>query len=385
MKLTLVATTAFGLEAVVKREIEKLEYKILKVEDGRIIFLGDERAIVRTNLWLRSADRVQILMGDFKAGTFEELFQQIKAIKWHEIIPLDGAFPVEATSVKSTLTSLPAIQRTAKKAVVLSLEDFFNVPLTETRGTYKIKISLVKDRCFVTLDTSGAGLHKRGYRVKQGKAPMKETLAAALVQLSFWNKDRVLLDPCCGSATIPIEAAMIGRNIAPGLGRNFAFESWDIISEELIRSEKRQASEKADFSIPLKIFARDIDASMVKIAMTNADEVGLLEDINIKKADMTKGIILPSNIEAEDVVMICNPPYGERIGDKEILKNTIYNSLANTLKLHDNWSLFLITSQRDIEKVIKKGGADRRRKLYNGNYETCFFQYYGRRQGKKQS
>ena len=252
MKLKLVATATFGLEAVVRREIEALGYKVLKTEDGRVTYLGDERAVVRSNLWLRSADRVYIRMGEFSAVTFEELFQQTRAIAWEEIIPLEGNFPVVGGSVKSALHSVPACQSIIKKAVVSRLSEFYcRDIMPETGAEYRIRFIAHKDVFLLLIDTSGAGLHKRGYRVRDVAAPMKETLAAALVQLSFYRKDRVLVDTCCGSGTIPIEAAMIARNIAPGLSRDFASMKWDLIPQNIWKEEKKLAYEAADFDTVL--------------------------------------------------------------------------------------------------------------------------------------
>ena len=250
MKLELVATATFGLEAVVRREIEALGYKIIKTEDGRVTYMGDERAIVRSNLWLRTADRVYVRMGEFKATEFEDLFQQTKALDWESIIPLEGAFPVVGGSVKSVLHSVPACQKIIKKAVSVRLSEFYcREMMPETGAEYRIRFIAHKDQFLLLMDTSGAGLHKRGYRVRDVAAPMKETLAAALVQLSFYRKDRVLVDPCCGSGTIPIEAALIARNIAPGLGRSFASEGWDITPAALWKEERRLAYEAAETSI----------------------------------------------------------------------------------------------------------------------------------------
>lgn len=241
MKLELIATATFGLEAVVKREIQALGYKIIKSEDGKITYMGDERAIVRSNLWLRSADRVLLKMAEFQAQEFEELFQQTKALPWEELIPPDGKFTVTGTSVKSKLHSVPACQSIVKKAVVERLREYYCVDRFEENGAaYTIKATLLKDKVTLTVDTSGPGLHKRGYRVCDVAAPMKETLAAALVQLSFWREGRLLMDPCCGSGTIPIEAAMIGRNIAPGLNRKFVSEDWELIPAEIWKEERKR-------------------------------------------------------------------------------------------------------------------------------------------------
>ena len=242
MRLELIATATFGLEAVVRREVEALGYKVIKTEDGKVTYLGDERAIVRSNLWLRSADRVLLKIAEFEADEFESLFQQIKALAWEQFIPADGKFTVTGSSVKSKLHSVPACQKIVKKAIVEKLKEFYDVDVFEESGAqYTVKATLLKDRVTVTIDTSGIGLHKRGYRQSDVAAPIKETLAAALIQLSFWNDGRILIDPCCGSGTIPIEAAMIGKNIAPGLNRSFACEDWEIIDKTILKEEKKRA------------------------------------------------------------------------------------------------------------------------------------------------
>ena len=313
MKLELVATATFGLEAVVRREIEALGYKVIKTEDGRVTYMGDERAIVRSNLWLRTADRVYVRMGEFRATEFEDLFQQTKALEWESIIPLEGAFPLVGGSVKSVLHSVPACQKIIKKAVSVRLSEFYcREMMPETGAEYRIRFIAHKDQFLMLLDTSGAGLHKRGYRVRDVAAPMKETLAAALVQLSFYRKDRILVDPCCGSGTIPIEAALIARNIAPGLGRSFASEGWDITGAGLWKEERRLAYEAAGEGADgqLHITAMDIDPRAVRAAKENADEAGESDDIDIVRMDMTAwepGAGIPKGASKDDhVVVISN-------------------------------------------------------------------------------
>lgn len=384
MKLELIATSTFGLEAVVRREIEALGYKVIKTEDGRVTFSGDERAIAKTNLWLRSADRVYLKMGEFRAESFEELFQQTKGIAWEDVIPMDGSFPVVGGSVKSVLHSVPACQSIIKKAVVSRLAEFYcNEVLPETGAMYRIRFIAHKDIFLLLLDTSGDGLHKRGYRVQDVAAPMKETLAAALVQLSFYRKDRILVDPCCGSGTIPIEAAMIARNIAPGLSRSFASENWDMISPEIWKDEKHQAFEAADFDSELCITAMDIDRRAVNAARANAEEAGVIDDIDFVCMDMTRwqpGAGIPKNATQDDHgVVISNLPYGKRIGDDKSIQK-IYSHLGELMRGFPNWSFFLITSDKELEKTLVKSvgrRADRRRKLYNGTIETQFYQYHG--------
>lgn len=282
MKLELIATATFGLEAPVKREIEALGYKIIKSEDGKITFVGDERAIVRANLWLRCADRVQIKMAEFTALEFEDLFQQIKAVPWEEWIPPDGRFVINGSSVKSKLFSVPACQSVAEKAVVERLKEIYGIEHFEKSGAlYDIKITLLKDRVTVTLDTTGPGLHKRGYRQNAVAAPIKETLAAAMISLSFWKAGRILVDPCCGSGTIPIEAAMIARNIAPGLNRSFVSEEWEAVPASLWKEERRKAFEAMDWDKELEIYAFDTDKHAIAAAKENAAEAGVDEDIRL--------------------------------------------------------------------------------------------------------
>ena len=388
MKLELVATATFGLEAVVRREIEALGYKILKTEDGRVTYMGDERAIVRSNLWLRSADRVYVRMGEFKATEFEELFQQTKALEWESIIPLEGAFPVVGGSVKSALHSVPACQKIIKKAVSVRLSEFYcRETMPETGAEYRIRFIAHKDSFLMLMDTSGAGLHKRGYRVRDVAAPIKETLAAALVQLSFYRKDRVLVDPCCGSGTIPIEAAMIARNMAPGLGRSFAAEGWDIIGAGVWKDERRAAYAAMDADDALHITGMDIDPRAVRAAKENAEEAGAVDDIDIVKMDMTAwepGAGIPKGTGKDDhVVVISNLPYGKRVGDDAGIK-AIYAHIRGMMESCPNWSFFLLTSDKELEREIGRK-ADRRRKLYNGTIETQFYQFHGERPVRKAS
>ena len=392
MKLELVATATFGLEAVVRREIEALGYKIIKTEDGRVTYMGDEKAIVRSNLWLRSADRVYVRMGEFKATEFEELFQQTKALEWESIIPLDGVFSVVGGSVKSVLHSVPACQKIIKKAVSVRLSEFYcRDMMPETGAEYRIRFIAHKDSFLLLLDTSGAGLHKRGYRVRDVAAPMKETLAAALVQLSFYRADKVLVDPCCGSGTIPIEAALIARNIAPGLNRSFASEGWDIIPGNVWKEARKEAFAAADFDSDLNITGLDIDRRAVRAAGENADEAGVIDDIDFACVDMTKwmpGDGIPKGASRDEYgVVISNLPYGVRIGDRKA-NQKIYEQLGGLMKECPNWSFFLITSDKEFEKEIAKitgRRADRRRKLYNGTIETQFYQYHGARPPKASS
>lgn len=379
MKLELIATATFGLEAVVKREIEALGYKIIRSEDAKITYMGDERAIARSNLWLRSADRVLLKMGEFKALEFEDMFQQTKAIAWEDIIPADGKFTVTGTSVKSKLHSVPACQSIVKKAIVERLGSFYCIDrFEETGAEYTVKVTILKDRVTLTIDTSGTGLHKRGYRVCDVAAPIKETLAAAMVQLSFWKAGRLLVDPCCGSGTIPIEAAMIGRNIAPGLNRKFASQEWDIIPPEIWKEERKAAFEAIDYDADIRIEASDISGRAVEAAIENAAEAGVDDCIEFKKMDMAR-----LTAEEEGGIVITNPPYGERIGEKKQIE-AIYSAYNEFYRKNPTWSLFMVTTDKEVENKIFGRPADRRRKLYNGRLEVCYYQFHGQKPGRKQ-
>jgi len=371
-KLELIATATFGLESVVKREIENLGYKILKSEDAKITYLGDERALVKSNLWLRCADRVLVKLGEFNAFTFEELFQQSKALPWEEWITEDAKFTVIGTSVKSKLHSVPDCQAIVKKAIVERLkETYLTEWFKETGPEFTVKVTILKDRVTVTLDTSGAGLHKRGYRVKDVAAPIKETLAAAMVQLSFWKEGRLLIDPFCGSGTIPIEAAMIGRNIAPGLNRKFAAENWPSIPQEIWKDERKAAFEAVKHENNIRIQASDINGAAIKAARENALEAGVDDCIEFRIIPVGK-----LKLEENHGIMICNPPYGERIGDKDEI-HRIYKEIKYLFQNNPTWSLYLITTDKEFETLTFGKPADRRRKLYNGRLEVCLYQYYG--------
>lgn len=372
MKLELIATATFGLEAVVRREIENLGYKVIKTEDGKVTFTGDEHAIAKANLWLRTADRVLIKMAEFRALEFEDLFQQVKTIAWEEWIPDDGFFIVNASSVKSKLSSVPAIQSVSEKAIVKRLGEFYGIEhFNKTGAKYDVKITFLKDIVTVTLDTTGPGLNKRGYRKLIGEAPLKETMAAAMIELSFWNSGRILADPCCGSGTIPIEAALIGRNIAPGLSRNFASEEWDIIDKSIWKDERKDAFSKIDNDIELKIYGSDIDKEAIKIARINAEEAGVSDDICFDVKDVGA-----FELDGASGVIVTNPPYGERIGNQAAIDD-IYRAYKRFFIKHPSWSLFVITSDKTIEKKAFGRQADRRRKLYNGRLEVCYYQFHG--------
>ncbi len=368
-----IATTTFGLEATVKREVIKLGFENISVLDGRVNFSGDATTLVRANLWLRSADRVQLVMGEFKATTFEELFQGVKKLQWGDIIPINGNFIITGKSVKSTLSSVPACQSIVEKAVVEKLKEKYKIDyFSKSEETYKIQVSLLRDVATITIDTTGAGLHKRGYRANSVTAPLKETLAASLIELSYWRPDRVLLDPVCGSGTILIEAAMMGKNIAPGLNRRFVSEDWGVIPEEIWKEERKKAFEAINYDYDNKFYGSDFDPEAIKVAKENAIEAGVDELITFEVKPF-KDVTLPCDYG----VAICNPPYGERIGILEEV-HQLYRDMGKLFGANDTWSTYVITSDEDFEKLYGKR-ANAKRKLFNGMIKTDYYQYYGRR------
>jgi putative N6-adenine-specific DNA methylase len=369
--IELIATSTFGLEAVVKKELLNLGYSDLAVDNGKVTFKATEKDIPIANLWLRTADRVLLKMGEFKATSFEELFEKTKALPWDEWITEDGEFTVNGKSVDSKLYSISDCQAIVKKAVVEKLKTKYKTEwFKETGPKFTIEVSLLKDIATLTIDTSGQGLHKRGYRTRSVEAPLKETLAAGLVLLSYWNKDRLLVDPFCGSGTIPIEAAMIGKNIAPGLNRNFASEEWPRVKKEYWREARRQAWDLMLKDVKLKIIGSDIDDEAIKIAKENAYNIGLEEDILFIRKNFR-------NFEFKDDygVIICNPPYGERIGERKEVMN-LYKDMGKVFGKLSTYSIYVLTSNEDFEKLYGKK-ADKRRKLYNGRIKVNYYQYYG--------
>ncbi|SES94082.1 putative N6-adenine-specific DNA methylase [Natronincola peptidivorans] len=375
-KIELIATAAFGLEAVVAREVKELGYEDVKVENGRVTFTGDEMAICRCNLWLRTADRVLLKLGEFKATSFEALFEKTKALPWSDWIPQDGIFPVEGKSINSQLASVPDCQAIVKKAVVESLKKNYNTTwFKEEKGQYTIEVALLKDIATLTIDTSGAGLHKRGYRTLSNKAPLKETLAAALILLSYWNPDRVLIDPLCGSGTIPIEAALIGKNIAPGMNRSFVSEEWEVISKELWRDARKETHDLANYNRPLRIYGSDIDGEVMSLARYHSKEAFVEEEVHFQKLDVKD---LKSRFEYGCI--ITNPPYGERLGERKEVEK-LYKTMGKVFNQLDTWSHYVITSHPQFEELFGKK-ADRKRKLYNGRIQCNYYQYYGPRPPK---
>ncbi|EUJ32972.1 N6-adenine-specific DNA methylase [Listeria floridensis FSL S10-1187] len=345
----LLATAASGLEAVVGKEVKRLGYEP-RVENGKVYFKGDKSAIARANLWLRVADRVKIVVGEFKAKTFDELFEKTKALPWEDFLPLDAVFPVSGKSVKSTLFSVPDCQAITKKAIVSRLQAKYRRSgrLLETGALFKIEVSILKDVVTLTIDTSGAGLHKRGYRTAQGGAPLKETMAAALVLLTSWHPDRPFYDPVCGSGTIAIEAALIGQNIAPGFGRSFVSEDWDWMPKQIYKDARTEAENLANYDQPLDILGADIDHKMVEIAKQNAAEAGLSDLISFKQMQASD-----FTTEKEYGVIVANPPYGERLEDEASIRE-LYREMGETYAKMPTWSVYVLTSFEQFEEVYGK-------------------------------
>lgn len=368
MDFTIIATATFGLEKVVADELKQLGYDDLEIENGKVTFQGDEMDIVTCNMWLRTADRVLIKMAEFKAETFEELFQGTLAVNWGDIIPITGFMHVIGKSVKSKLFSVPDCQSIVKKAVVESMKRKYRRDLFPENGAeYKIEVALLKDVVTLTLDTSGPGLHKRGYREFAGEAPLKETLAAAMVLLSKWDPSKQLADPLCGSGTIAIEAAMIGKNIAPGLYRSFAAEQWEIIPEDLwsdVRSYAKNSINNKEF----RILASDINGRLLRTARDNAEKAGVSELIAFQKLD-----VRDFSSKKKFGCIITNPPYGERIGELHEVEE-LYKDMGKVFRTLDSWSYFVLTSHEGFERLFGQK-SNKNRKLYNGRLKCYLYQY----------
>lgn len=372
-KIRLIAPCHFGLEAILKREIQNLGYEIERVEDGRITFLADMAGIARANIFLRTADRILLQAARFHAETFDELFEGIKAIPWEEYLTEDARFWVtKASTTKSKLFSAPDIQSIAKKAMVERMKQKYHKNwFQETGASYPVRIFLLKDEVTVGLDTSGEPLHKRGYRQLTSKAPLTETLAAALIMLTPWRKDRILVDPFCGSGTIPIEAAMIGANIAPGMNRSFTSENWkNLIAKKNWYEAIQEANDLIDDSVSMDIQGYDIDGRMIRAARQNAEEAGVEHMIHLQQREV-KELSHPKKYG----FIITNPPYGERLEEKEDLPE-LYRQIGQALDKLDTWSKYLITSYEDAEKYIGKK-ANKNRKIYNGMLKTYYYQFLG--------
>lgn len=369
----LIAPCHFGLEAVLKKEILDLGYEISLVEDGRVTFIGDDEAICRANVFLRTAERVLLKAGSFKAETFEELFQGTRNIPWEDFIPEDGKFWVaKASSIKSKLFSPSDIQSIMKKAMVERLKNRYGVTwFPENGASYPLRVFLYKDMVTVGIDTSGESLHKRGYRTLTSKAPITETLAAALILLTPWNRDRILVDPFCGSGTFPIEAAMMAANMAPGMNRSFLAEEWrNVIKRKCWYEAMDEAGDLVEEDVQVDIQGYDVDGDIVKAARTNAQSAGVDHMIHFQQRPVS-ALSHPKKYG----FIISNPPYGERIEEKENLP-TLYREIGERFAALDAWSMYLITSYEDAQKYIGRK-ADKNRKIYNGMLKTYFYQFMG--------
>lgn len=368
MQYDLIATSTFGIEAITAGELKKLGYGNVTIENGRVTFKGEEKDIAITNMWLRTADRVLIKMAEFRAESFEELFQGTIAVDWWKFIPENGKMHVTGKSVKSKLFSVPDCQSIVKKAVIESMKKKYKKEVFPEDGPiYKIEVGILKDIVTLTIDTSGPGLHKRGYREEAGEAPLKETLAAALVLVSQWTPDRYLFDPFCGSGTIPIEAALIGRNMAPGLKRSFVSEEWPNIKKR-IWEEVREEAENAVNDLEFVIYGSDMDGRILKTARQNAIKAGVDEFTNFQKLPVEE-----FSSKKRNAFIITNPPYGERLGEEKQVRK-LYERLGELYRELPDWSFFILTSYYEFEKCFRRK-ADKNRKLYNGRLQCYYYQY----------
>ena len=377
--IQLVAPCHFGMEAVLKREIYDLGYEITKVEDGRVTFEGDEEAICRSNIFLRTAERVMVQIGRFHATTFDELYENMKALPWEKWIPQDGKFWVKkASSVKSKLFSASDIQSICKKAMVDRLKMTYHTDWFEEDGaSFPVRVFLLKDEVTVALDTTGEPLHKRGYRTWTSKAPISETLAAALIMLTPWRADRILVDPFCGSGTFLIEAAMMAANMAPGMNRSFTAEAWThVIPKQLWYDTVEEAQEMVDLDVETDLQGYDLDPDMIKIARANAKQAGVEKLIHFQQRD-----VADLKHSKKYGFIITNPPYGERLEEKKYLP-ALYTTIGEVYRNLDAWSLYMITSYEEAERYIGRK-ADKNRKLYNGMIRTYFYQFMGPKPPKK--
>lgn len=372
-KYNLIATAAAGIEAIVGNELRHLGYEV-QVENGRVRFQGTIEDVLETNLWLRTADRVKIVVGEFYARSFEELFEQTKALPWDEFLPLDANFPVAGKSQKSTLHNVPSVQAIVKKAIVTKLSQVYHrtTRLPETGAVYPLEVAINKDKVLLTLDTSGSSLFKRGYRVAKGGAPLKENMAAALVLLAHWYPEKPFVDPVCGSGTLPIEAALIGHNIAPGFNRDFACESFAWVDPKLAQMVRDKADSQANYDIELDIWGYDIDGKMIEIAKQNALEAGLAASVNFKQMALKD-----FKTTKEYGVIVANPPYGERLSDQTSVRQ-LYKQMGQVYQPLTTWSKYILTSDLEFETYYGQK-ASKRRKLYNGSLRTDLFQYWGKR------
>lgn len=370
----LIATAASGIEALVGKELRRLGYDT-RVENGRVRFEGNMTDVLTTNIWLRTADRIKIVVGEFDAKTFDELFEQTKRLPWDELLPLDANFPVEGKSHRSQLHNVPTVQAITKKAIAEKMMAVYHrrTNLPETGNLYPLEVAINKDHVLLTLDTTGESLFKRGYRRDKGGAPLKENMAAALVLLAHWFPDNPFVDPVCGSGTIPIEAALIGHNIAPGVNRSFVCEQWvNLVPEGLPDDVRDQADSKADYDVELEIHGYDIDQNMIEIAQRNSQAAGLTHDITFKQL-----AVKDWHTDQINGVIVANPPYGERLGDKETV-HELYRQMGEVYRPMTTWSKYILTADLEFERYYG-APATKRRKLYNGALRTDLFQYWGKK------
>jgi putative N6-adenine-specific DNA methylase len=373
----LIATSTFGIESITAKELKGLGYEDLKIENGKVTFEGDEMDIAICNIHLRTADRVLIKMAEFEAKSFEDLFQGTKKVDWSKIIPIDGVMHVVGKSIKSTLHSVPDCQSIVKKAIVKSMTESYGIEtFSESGPVYKIEVSILKDIVTLTIDTTGPGLHKRGYRELAGIAPLKETLAASLILVSRWNDNFELIDPFCGSGTVLIEAAMIAQNIAPGVNRSFVCETWPLMAGSTFNIV-RDGAKKSEKNKDIKLIGYDIDFRVLKVAMENAKKARVDKYIEFQKRDF-----MEFSTSRKYGFIISNPPYGERIGEKEML-NTLYKHMGNTKKKLESWDFNILTSFEPFEKVFGLKST-KNRKLYNGKIKCYYYQYFDNEKIKNQ-
>lgn len=371
-KFEIIIPTLFGMESFVSREVRRLGYETTSVEDGRVVFMGDYEAVCRANLWIRTGERVLIKLAEFNAISFEELFDGVYNIRWQDWLPADAAFPVKGFSLKSQLASVPSCQSIIKKAAAKKLWSAYGIEqLPEDGSLYQIQFSILKDRVTIMLDTSGEPLHKRGYRRLSNAAPLRETIAAAMVTMSYWKFEQPFLDPFCGSGTIPIEAAMFKRNIAPGINRCFAAQKFKAIPETLWVKAREEANDSIH-NVPLEIYASDLDPECVDLSRANAENAGVGKFINVSRSDARKIFI-----DKPDGTIICNPPYGERMGEIKECER-LYREIGKSFNKMDNWAKYILVPNENFEKLFGMK-ANKKRKLYNGMLKCNVYQYFSKR------
>lgn len=371
--MELIVTCAAGIEGVLGNELKHLGYRA-NVENGRARLNGNFQDILRLNLWLRTADRVKIVLSQFVAKTFDDLFENVKQIPWENWLELDSSFPVSGKSQKSRLHNVPSVQAITKKAIVERMSQIYHrrTKFPENGAKYAIQVSLNKNKAMITLDTTGSSLFKRGYRLDKGGAPMKENMAAAIVLLSHWYPEKPLIDPVCGSGTMPIEAALLGRNIAPGIHRRFACEEWVQVDSSLAEGLRTDARAAVKKNIALDISGYDINGRMVNIAQVNAKSAGVLQDIHFKQL-----AVKDFKTDKQNGVIVANPPYGKRLSDQEHV-HSLYKEMGEIYRPLTTWSKYILTSDLSFEKYYGER-ATKRRKLYNGSLRTDLFQYWGKK------